>query len=493
MIAMRHILMLLCLFAATVAIRWPNLGRPMSKHHEFCTATALRVLTVWHQEGIGTVGYNPATNFAGKANKFINNHASGSGKMLDEQGNYYYVSHPPLAYYLPYAVFSVFDIEPDVLPLQFFNLFVNLLCGFGIYLLARRLLPSNAWIGLLATLVYWFAPAVLWFQSNVYMSDMMVQPFFIAALLLALYVAESPKPLPIVGLGLVCFLGTYTTWFGMFIAFSLGIYFLFQSLNRPVYLWVIGVLAVSQLAASGLLAWQYGQIAGWDALWSELTHRFALRGSAPKDIADMSLMLVFNYVANYGALVIFIPILLIVRLPHGIKSFAFISLLPIGLMHLLLVNYTGHDFTTLYLAVPLSLLVAALAVGLHKHATYKSMVLLIIALSVTSGPLIYLMVNPYGNKSFRGDRYDEAMIVGHEMALSPKDAAIFYIQDKNGFDEVDVSPEALWYAKRNIKVVGTEEEAREFLRERGIETGVIFYHPFWAEFEKTKTIYLQGN
>lgn len=489
----RHIVVLLCLFAVTLAIRWPNLGRPMSKHHEFCTATALRVLTVWHQEGIGTVDYNPATNFAGEANKFINNHASGSGKMVDVAGNYYYISHPPLAYYLPYTVFSIFNIVPDVLPLQYFNLFINLLCGFGIYLLTRRLLPGHAWIGLLAALVYWFAPAVLWFQSNVYMSDMMVQPFFIAALLLALYLVDNPRSSRIIGLAIVCFLGTYTTWFGMFIAFSLGLYFLYRSLNRPVYLWVIVLLALSQVLAMGLMAWQYSQIAGWDAYWAELTHRFALRGSAPNDMLDLSLGLVVNYVANYGALVIFIPILFMVRLPQGVKSFAFVSLIPIGLMHVLLLNYSGHDFTTLYMAVPLSLLIAALALGLHKGVLYSGMLVLIVALSVVSGPLLYYRINPYGDKSFRGDRYDVPMMVGHEMALTPKDAVIFYIHDRDGFDEVDTSPEALWYAKRNVKVVGTEEEAMAFLKEHGIKTGVIFYHPFWADFEKTKTISLQQH
>ncbi len=496
MIPLRHVVVLFCLFAVTFAIRWPNLGRPMSKHHEFCTATALRVLTVWHQEGIASKGYNPATNFAGAANKYINNHASGSGKMIDGEGNYYYVSHPPLAYYLPYATFSLLHIEPDVLPLQYFNLFINLLCGFGIYLLARRLLPGYQWVGVVAALVYWFTPAALWFQSNVYMSDMMAQPFYIGALLLALYVKDNPRALTIVALALICFLGTYNTWFGMLVAGSLGVYFIFKAVSKPVYLWVVGLLVLSQVLVLWLIAWQYSQIAGWDALSAELVHRFGVRGKLPHGIFDFILSRGANYLANYGALVIFIPFLFLVKLAPGFKPFLVISLLPIFLMHAILAEYTGHDFTTLYLAVPLSVLVAMLTVGFEQAHTYKGITAFVIILSVISGPMFYQIANPYGEHSFKGDNYNTQMIMGLEMGLQPKDAIIFYTNEGNvhvNWDGIPLSPEMLWYAKRNVKQVGSEHEALDFLKLRSINTGVIFEQPYGREFQVAKIISLQSN
>jgi hypothetical protein len=483
---LRHILLLLGLFAITLAIRWPNLGRPMSKHHEFCTATALRVLTVWHQEGIVSKGYNPATNFAGAADKYINNHASGSGQMVDAEGNYYYVSHPPLAYYIPYAVFSALHIEPNVLPLQYFNLFINLLCGLGIYLLARKLLPDSNWVGLLAATIYWFTPAILWFQSNVYMSDMMAQPFFIAALLLALYILDKPKASTAIGLAIVCFLGTYTTWFGVLVAGSLGLYFVFRAFSRPKYFWVVGLLMLSQVAALGLMAWQYSQIAGWDAYMAELSHRFGVRGGAPSSLLQFPLMILFNYFANYGALVVFIPLFFMVKLPNGSKLVAVLSLLPIVLTHVLLSNYTGHDFTTLYLAVPLSILISMLAVVRNQERTQKGMIILVLMVSIDSGFIFYTYVNRYGKLSLMGDSYDEVMLNGLEMGIQPKDAVIFSIG-------AATPPEALWYAKRNVKHVENEQEALEFLKERAINTGIIFEDDFIEGFQKTKTIYLQPN
>ena len=94
----------------------------MSKHHEFATATALRIIQIWYDNGIEKYNYNPVMNYNTPVDKFINNEANASGKMLDADGNYYYVSHPPFAYYFPYYVFKAIHVRPDVLPLQIFNM-----------------------------------------------------------------------------------------------------------------------------------------------------------------------------------------------------------------------------------------------------------------------------------------------------------------------------------------------------------------------------------
>ena len=93
----KSFLVLLLIFSASVAMRITNMDRPLSKHHEFVTAVSLRVLQVWDQEGGVAFNFVPAMNYKGDANKFINNHASASDGMMDAKGNYYYVSHPPLA------------------------------------------------------------------------------------------------------------------------------------------------------------------------------------------------------------------------------------------------------------------------------------------------------------------------------------------------------------------------------------------------------------
>jgi len=93
----RTLPLLLGIFLLSVLVRLPQLNRPLSKHHEFCTAVALRVMTIWNENGIDKYGFNPVMTFNNLADKNINNHANASGKMVDAEGNCYYVSHQPLA------------------------------------------------------------------------------------------------------------------------------------------------------------------------------------------------------------------------------------------------------------------------------------------------------------------------------------------------------------------------------------------------------------
>ena len=57
---------------------------------------------------------------------------------------------------------------------------------------------------------------------------------------------------------------------------------------------------------------------------------------------------------------------------------------------------------------------------------------------------------------------------GHEIAAVASDDEIVFAM---GFDP---DPQTMWYARRNIRPVQDAEEAREFLRRRGLHHGVIF-------------------
>src|SRR5436189_51957 len=87
----RTLPVLLAIFLLSVAVRLPQLNRPLSRHHEFCTAIALRVMQIWYDNGIEKYNYNPVMTYSNNADKFINNHANQTGKMVDSNGNFYYV------------------------------------------------------------------------------------------------------------------------------------------------------------------------------------------------------------------------------------------------------------------------------------------------------------------------------------------------------------------------------------------------------------------
>src|SRR5690606_25204079 len=104
---------------------------------------------------------------------------------------YYYVSHPPFAYYFPFFVFKLLHIRPDVLPLQILNLCFHFISGLFVYFLVcllsfsrARSLPYRP--AIVAFVIYIFLPVTMWFQGNVYMSDMAVHLLFIIGVYIAL-------------------------------------------------------------------------------------------------------------------------------------------------------------------------------------------------------------------------------------------------------------------------------------------------------------------
>src|ERR1043165_5917393 len=162
----RTLPLLFGIFLLSSDLRLPQLNRPLSKHHEFCTAISLRIMQIWYDNGIAKYGYNPVMTFNNPADKFINNSANASGKMIDKEGNYYYVSHPPFAYYFPFALFKLVHIRPDVLPLQILNLIFHFISGLFVYFTVcllsfsrARNLPYRP--GVVAFIIYIFLPVTM--------------------------------------------------------------------------------------------------------------------------------------------------------------------------------------------------------------------------------------------------------------------------------------------------------------------------------------------
>ena len=372
------IFILLLIFLVAALIRLPTLNRPLSKHHEFCTAVALRVMQIWDKSGIASYHFNPVMTYPEKTDKFINNHASGSGKMKDTEGNYFYVSHPPFGYYLPYMIFQIFRIKPDVLALQLFNLFVHFLGGIGVFIIIS-LTPtpvfqntqikgngiySNKNIGALAGYIaYLFSPGPLWFHSNVYMADILVQLFFIYGAYFALQFFMEGKMKWMTCLAAASFLMTYTSWLGVFFCLTVfGMSILRQK-------WRLAAIIMFACASAILLtAFQYAQVAGWESLKTEWLARFSERaGWQPGEMIGGAIVILQNYLTGYLPLIVAIFILLIAafkNLKHYIirvfKNFIFLSVIPVILLHVVLSNYSGHDFTTLYGGLFLSILFGTL-------------------------------------------------------------------------------------------------------------------------------------
>jgi len=456
------LLVMLLIFAVSVLVRFPNINRPLSKHHEFVTSISLRVIQIWHVEGGAKYNFTPVMNYGGEANKNINNHASTKEfGVPDAEGNYYYLSHPPLAYIAPHFVFKVLNVKPTVLSLQVFHLFINFFSGILIYLLVINLKRVRArsnidLTALIAFVIYTFSTAVLWFQCNTYMSDMFVHFFFLIGILLGLKSLNYPssskwKILFAINL----FLMIYTSWLGAFFALVVFIFGLtYWRKKGGVPLAIYSSLAV--VLALGLIANQYSSITGADSLIDHLSQRLNVRGSGTVGREGSFIAIkarevgriIFNYGSNYLGIILMILAMLFWSWKKSIlvfgrmKSFIALSILPVLLLHLVLLNYSGQDFTVLYASCFLSIVLAFLIENQIKIVRPFALWFTILA-SVG----MYYYINKPGDYSRSGERYDKNMNLGLFIKNESKnDEVVFLVSD-------ELNPVVVVYAERNIVLV----------------------------------------
>ena len=475
-------IVLTLIFFVSVIIRIPNINRPLSKHHEFVTAISLRVLQIWDMEGAGKFHYVPVMNYPGKANKFINNHASPTRQMIDAEGNFYYVSHPPLAYILPHAVFSIFHVKPTVLALQIFHLFINFMSAIAVYLIVLALKNVHArseldGTALIAFTLYTFSTAVLWFQCNTYMSDMLVHLFFLMGILTTIQCIKNPTSYRWkLFFALNLFLMIYTSWLGIF--FATVVFIIAISKWRKCGGIVIAVYTIlASVLALMLILFQYSSISGMSTFIAQLTQRFSVRGIDSIQSNGGFLMnklneiflVCFNYGVNYLPLLLFIALALSFNRKHSFLLFKeqmllfTLSVVPILLLHLILLNYSGHDFTVLYASCFLSIITAMLIEKAQKVNKW----LLTSALVVLSVG-IYFYINRPGMNSWNGDCYNASMLFGERIKHEANDDEVVIVLT----DYLD--PMVVVYAQRNIVQLEKMDQIEPYLREMNLNRYRIF-------------------
>ncbi|HRH38327.1 MAG TPA: hypothetical protein PK760_08285, partial [Flavobacteriales bacterium] len=100
----KQLLLIVSAFLVSVAVRWPLLNRPLSAHHELCTALVLTVVHNWQDDGFFFHHGAPAITFSSKADRIPPGYTDAPAVR---DGIQYYLSHPPLAYDLTYLLFTV--------------------------------------------------------------------------------------------------------------------------------------------------------------------------------------------------------------------------------------------------------------------------------------------------------------------------------------------------------------------------------------------------
>ncbi|MFT3884354.1 MAG: hypothetical protein QM724_02660 [Flavobacteriales bacterium] len=359
----RHVRLFLAAFLLSVLVRAPQLGRPLSKNHEFATGSALVVMDVWWERGFAVCQGSPAVTYPGGCDGA----ATGlTYAFMQRDGVRYYISHLPLAYWVPYAVFRALHLRPSPVPLRSFNLLLHGLTAFLLYRFLRTVAkathhPYQERLPLIASVLYLFMPAPLWYHGNIYMSDMAVQlPWAWSLAAGARALLAGPVSLRRSGWFLLAvFVTALTEWMGVFIALVFAAYAWMQACRTGDRAWrKVGLALVVALAAAlGAALILYASIAGWRALLTYFTYRWEVRGTfTTADHASWTDLLggLWNSVRGAWLPLLFVGIsaLFLPRDRRRIWSLGPTwswSILPAALHLLVFLRYDGHEFAALKL------------------------------------------------------------------------------------------------------------------------------------------------
>ena len=463
----RHLLILLVAFAVSVAVRWPLLNRPLSGHHELCTALTLVALHNWQHDGFLHHHGAPAITFSGTANLIPPGYTDAPGLR---DGVLYYLSHPPLAFDLPHALLSLTGTAPNAMGLQLFNLFFHLLKACALYLIVRELLPQgNA--ALFAALLYLFMPAPLWFHGNVYMSDMFVQNAWVWHVLVVLRVLRRGSSISwraAALCALTLFVTTIISWPGVWAGITLGAAAIWQwrRQNDGTRLRLVGAAMLSVGVALAYTAWRWLQVVDAETLLEYFSGRFAERGTtgtlgAMDNLAAIALNYRINWLPLALPLVIFGWRLRAVRSStNDLPLFALLTALPSLLEHAFLLQYSRHDFTTLKAGLLLCGLAGLGLAALKARWSWALMVAVCI-----SGALYFKRNNDLGSGATVPAYQDFQVGTMVARMAGPQDMAFTL-----GFA---AEPQMAWPAKRTFFHVRDQEHARAMLREKGLKRGLI--------------------
>ncbi len=471
----RPFLMILAAFALSVVVRLPHVDRPLSAHHEFCTAVALIIMHNWWTDGIAAHHGAPVQSFTtGPADRYPSELYDGAAM---HNGVLYYFSHPPLAYDLPYGVFRLLGTVPNVAGLQWFNMVFHLLAAWCLFLALRALLPPGNG-PLFAAVLYLFMPAPLWFHGNAYMSDMFVQNFWLMHLAVALPVFLAPGP-PGSGRTFLfvstLFLAAYTSWLGVFAAVvsaGCALWYGRRSCDRR---WIGPAIwcAVAVVLALGITWWRYAGVAGTEALLNYYRSRLEVRGSTgmAEGVWTHLRRLAVNYRISYLPVILLLAGLVVWRwrgssagVPerHGVAVFVVLAGLPVLLDHTFLLQYADHDFAALK-AGPLLCGLAGLGLSVVRLRTAWPVVLITCA----AGVAYYFRTNPLPGEEACGymSERDLGLSIAREAAA---DEAVFTM----GFTP---EPQVWWYAKRTLFRVDSLPQAQELLHAQGTDRGLVVH------------------
>jgi hypothetical protein len=493
--AKKNVLLLLVIFLISIIVRLSNIDRPLSFHHEWLTAFSLRVVSILYDGGAAQYNFNPIANYNGDANKNIDN-TSVLFMPKNQQGDYYYISYPPFGYLLPYFIFKLISLKPTILGIQILNLCLHFIGAYFIFLIISLLSLKNNqkinWPGVIGFGIYTFLPLNLWFQSNVYSPETLIQTIFIIEAYILFKILFSKQ----IGnyywwlLGIFNFLAVYTEWLGILLAGTICLYALFKAKDKK-YKTIFYIVMITSLLALMLTVYQYSLISGLHDLLVIYENKYLLRSGFSSlsenntSILEIRAWLkltetyVINFIPFFLSSVPFLYLLFRGKSREGVlnKNFltaAYIIIIPIILHHVLFFNGTVvHDFFLLKDSIYIAIFGALFYwyyfeyLAQKNQFKYRLSIFLVIVIFLATAMIIYNQPNQFYSSQYKA--------IGEKIRMTSSNEEVVFINFENSdLKQIDIEPQQIIYAQRNIARWQDDNQAEKLIRLNGLNRGVIF-------------------
>lgn len=461
---------LLAIFALSALVRLPMMEEQV---HIWQAGNIfmLTTLEIWHTEGINNSHYSPIQTWPNAGDKYMHTYK----RLEDNEGNNYYVSHPPFTFQLAHAVFSITGSKPNQRVLKWLGLIFHFLAALGVFILVF-FLSKNILSGVIAFAVCTFYPVLAYGFIFHYFSEIIGLSFWAVAMAL-FYWLTTLRTVTVwhwTLLGIINFLFVYTDWMGVFFTLSaLAFVFISKPQDKRKY---ILALSLSMGLSLLLMFIQYSSIAGVCAFIHSMAIRFSERsGFFGETYSDQQLSL-FNP-ASYKMLAeqfhhqlkwigYFFVLLTVVfgvfmkgksKENTAFKPLLFLMFIP-ALLHLVVffntnvIHYVYQAKWGIIIAILTGLMIGAIQ---NQTAKWVTTGLLVIAIVTSS---IFLR-NDIPKDSSEGKTIDMSSWI--KASTKPHQAA--FIQGLN--------PQYVHYlsylSKRNILLVDDDNQALEIAQQLG--------------------------
>ena len=493
---------LILLFGISVLVRLPNINRPLGAHYEWVSAHILITQQIWYEEGPLKHYFVPAMTYSGAANRNISNDA----RMKNSNGQWYYTSGPPFVWIAPYLFFRLIGVYPDVLPLQIFCLIVHFVCALLIYLLVKELISKSSirsWeiSAFVASAVYLFTPASLWFHCNVYSGVFLNIIFIIAgAHLFVRFLDDESGIGHYIKMGVLSFLMFYTGYFGVFFFSVMGLYAIIYCDKKAAFKLICSI-SVGAFLGVMLFLIQYSTIDGFRSIVEYLFGRY-LFVSGTAQTTDKGLhvydlhawwRVLNHYEKAYGHILLFLLVLSVISISLGQGSLriklartdrrwiavALITVVPVLMEHVVLFNYTSvHGFSVMPMLVAISIfvslslnsLISKLAMTRNKCDLYGNIASILTVFSL----VVVVSIGEYRHQNSNGHGLYKA--IGENIAKAAKTDEVVFLDAGGLFLNThgDIIPHIVFYAHRNVAAWHDQKTAKELIASNGMSRGILF-------------------